>query len=72
VIGFELSEANTLYAEWYGIFSDGLEDEFVISVFNIGIDHYVNNNFVLDWRAGVGLSHDSDDFFTGVGGGYRF
>jgi hypothetical protein len=71
-LGFELSESNTMYAEWYGIFSDGLEDEFVISVFNFGIDHYVTNNFVLDWRAGVGLSDDADDFFTGVGGGWRF
>lgn len=72
VIGFELSESNTMYAEWYGIYSDGLKDEFVISVFNIGVDHYVTDNLVLDWRAGVGLSGDSDDFFTGVGGGYRF
>jgi hypothetical protein len=72
VIGLELTEANTMYAEWYGIFSGGLDDEFVISVFNVGIDHYVTDNLVLDWRAGVGLSDDSDDFFTGVGGGYRF
>lgn len=72
VIGYELSDSNTMYAEWYGIFSDGLEDEFVISVFNVGIDHYVTDNLVLDWRAGVGLSDDSDDFFTGIGGGYRF
>ena len=72
VIGFELSESNTMYVEWYGIWSDGLGDEFGISVFNVGVDHYVTNNLVLDWRAGVGLSDDSDDFFTGVGGGYRF
>lgn len=72
VLGSELSESNTIYFEWYGIFSDGLEDEFVVSVFNIGVDHYVTDNFVLDIRAGVGLSDDSDDFFAGVGGGYRF
>ncbi len=72
VIGIELSEMNTMYAEWYGIFSQGLDDEFVTSVFNIGIDHYVTDNFVLDFRAGVGLSEDADDFFTGVGGGYRY
>jgi hypothetical protein len=72
VIGFELTESNTAYAEWYGIFSDGRKDEFVISVFNVGVDHYVTDNFVLDWRAGIGLSDDADDFFTGVGGGYRF
>ena len=72
VLGFELSECNTMYVEWYGIFSDGLEDEFVISVFNVGIDHYVTDNFVVDVRAGLGLSDDSDDFFAGIGGGYRF
>ena len=72
VLGLELTESNTMYAEWFGIYSDGLEDEFVISVFNIGIDHYVTDDFVLDVRAGVGLSEDADDFFVGVGGGYRY
>jgi hypothetical protein len=72
VVGMELSESNTMYAEWFGIFSDGLEDEFVISVFNMGIDHYLSDDFVIDYRAGIGLSDDADDFFTGVGGGYRF
>ena len=72
VLGLELGEANTIYAEWYGVFSDGLEDEFVVSVFNVGVDHYVTDDFVLDIRVGVGLSDDSDDFFSGIGGGYRF
>ena len=39
---------------------------------NVGVDYYVTNNFVLDVRAGIGLSDDADDFFSGVGGGYRF
>ena len=72
VTGLELSESNTIYTEWFGLFSDGLENEFVVSVFNIGVDHYITDDFVLDFRAGVGLSEDSDDFFVGVGGGYRF
>lgn len=71
-LGLELGEMNSMYAEWYGIFSDGLEEEFSVSVFNIGIDHYINNNFVLDVRVGLGLTEDSDDFFSGVGGGFRF
>lgn len=71
VIGFELTESNTMYVEWYGIFSDGREDEFVVSVLNMGIDHYMTENFVVDVRAGVGLSRDADDFFVGIGGGYR-
>ena len=72
VLGLELTEMNTLYAEWFGVFSDGLDDEFVVSVFNIGIDHYFTNNLVVDFRAGTGMSQDSDDLFVGVGGGYRF
>lgn len=72
VLGFELTESNTGYVEWFGIFSDGRGDEAVVSVFNIGIDHYVTPDLVVDFRVGMGLSEDADDFFTGVGGGYRF
>ena len=72
VLGIELTEQNVMYAEWYGIFSTGLPDEYTISVFNVGIDHYVTNNLVLDIRFGLGLTNDTDDFFTGIGGGYRF
>ena len=72
VLGLELSEQNTMYAEWFGIYSDGLEDEFVLSTFNIGIDHYVSDDFVLDVRAAKGLSEDADDLFFGIGGGIRY
>jgi len=72
VVGFEVSEQNTMYAEWFGLFSDGLTDEYVMSIFNVGIDHYVTENLVLDVRLGTGLTDDSDDFFCGVGGAYRF
>lgn len=69
---FELTENNTLYAECFGLFSHALEDNFAQNYFNIGIDHYITDNFVVDLRIGVGLSPDSDDFFSGIGGGYRF
>jgi hypothetical protein len=72
VVSFELTESSTMYVEWYGIYSDGLADEFVVSVFNMGVDYYLSNNFVVDWRVGRGLSDDADDFFVGAGGGYRF
>jgi hypothetical protein len=72
VVGFELSENSTMYVEWFGIYSHGMEDDIVVNVFNIGVDYYVSNNFVLDVRAGKGLSNDADDFFSGIGGGYRF
>jgi hypothetical protein len=72
VLGLELTEQNTMYVEWFTILSDGLDDEFVVSVINAGVDHYLTDNLVVDIRFGKGLSEDSDDFFTGVGGGYRF
>ena len=71
-IGTELTERVTLYNEWYGLCSDGLEEDYTIAIYNVGADYYVTDNFVLDFRVGMGLTKDSDDFFTGVGGGYRF
>lgn len=71
-LGFELSEINTMYVEWYWLFSQGLADEFAITVFNMGVDHYLTDNLVVDFRAGMGLSADADDFFAGLGGGWRF
>ena len=71
-IGAELTERTTVYAEYFGVFSLGLADEFSINVFNMGVDYYVTDDFVLDWRIGMGLTKDADDLFSGIGGGYRF
>jgi hypothetical protein len=71
-IGTEITERNTAYAEWFGLFSDGLEENFSLGFFNVGFDHYFTDNFLIDFRLGVGLTEDSEDFFAGVGGGARF
>lgn len=71
-LGTELTENMTMYNEVFALFSHALEDNFSIAIYNIGIDYYITNDFVLDFRAGVGLTSDSDDFFSGIGGGYRF
>jgi hypothetical protein len=71
-LGADLTERTTMYAEYFGLFSHALADEFSINVFNVGVDYYVTDDFVVDVRAGVGLSPDADDFFSGIGGGYRF
>ena len=71
-IGTELTQRSTMYNEFFGLFSHALEDDFSIVIYNIGIDYYLSNNFVVDIRAGKGLTSDSDDFFTGIGGGLRF
>jgi hypothetical protein len=71
-LGRDISENNTIYLEWYGLFSHALEDEFSIAYFNVGIDHYFTDNLVVDFRVGMGLTEDSDDLFAGIGGGIRF
>ncbi len=71
-VGTELTERMSMYNELYGIFSYGLEKNYAEAYYNIGVDYYLTDNLVADIRAGVGLTPDSDDFFGGVGGGYRF
>jgi hypothetical protein len=71
-VGGELTERVTMYNEFYGIFSDGLEEDYADVYFNVGLDYYVTNDLVLDVRVGLGVTPDADDFFSGVGGGFRF
>ena len=71
-LGAELTENITLYHEFYGLFSHALQDNFNIVVYNIGVDYFVTDDFVLDLRFGKGLTDDADDFFAGFGGGVRF
>jgi len=70
-LGVELTERTTLYVEWFGLFSYALEDDFGIGVGNLGVDYYVTDDFVVDFRIGIGLTGEADDFFSGIGGGLR-
>jgi len=56
----------------FGIASDGRENDLAVAFYNIGIDYYLSDDIVLDVRAGVGLTSESEDFFIGTGGGVRF
>jgi hypothetical protein len=71
-LGTEITERITVYQEFFGIFSHGLEDDYAEVYFNIGLDLYATKNLLFDVRGGVGLTPDADDFFAGIGGGYRF
>ena len=71
-VGWELMERNTVYAEFFGVFTNGLEDDVSPVLFNVGIDHYITDDLIVDFRIGTGLNQDADDIFTGVGGGCRF
>lgn len=72
-VGRDLTERIHGYAEVFGYFSHGLGTREVNPVFlDIGADYFVTNNFVIDTRFGVGLNDDADDFFCGLGAGWRF
>ncbi len=71
-LGIELTERTALYNEVFGLWSYHLEDNYSNLFYNIGVDYYVTNDFVIDFRVGKGLTPDSDDLFAGFGGGFRF
>ena len=72
-IGTELSERVTAYTEFFGLFTDGFEDDEERPVFfNVGLDYYLSDNVVLDIRAGTGLNGDAEDLFFGMGGAFRY
>ena len=69
--GIELSPVVTFYSEFFAIFTAGRGDDLSLVFYNVGVDYYVSDKFVLDLRAGVGLSEEAEDFFMGVGGGLQ-
>ena len=72
-VGAILTERVTCYAEFFGLFTNNFVDDEDNQVFyNMGADYYLTNDFLIDARAGVGLTSDSADFFCGLGGAFRF
>ena len=72
-LGTELTERCTAYTEFFGLFTDGFEDDEESPVFfNVGLDFYLSDNMVLDVRAGTGVNDDAEDLFFGLGGAFRF
>lgn len=72
-IGYEFSERITGYSEFFGLFTHGYGDNEDNQVYyNMGMDYYFTDDFLIDFRVGTGLTSDSSDFFCGVGGGFRF
>lgn len=72
-IGYEVTERITGYAEFFGLFTHGFGDDEDNQVYyNMGVDYYLTDDFLIDFRVGTGLTKDSNDLFCGVGGGFRF
>ena len=68
---FTLSEKLGAYIEYFGFYPNTERSDAAHSV-NAGLTYLINNNFQVDWRIGMGLNEEADDFFTGVGFAWRF
>jgi Putative MetA-pathway of phenol degradation len=68
---FALSERLGAYVEYFGFYPNTQRSDSAHSL-NGGFTYLVNNNFQLDWRVGIGLNEEADDFFAGVGFVWRY
>jgi hypothetical protein len=63
-----------VYTEWYALTPSGAVDSATgpQPFFDTGMTFKVTPNLQLDGRAGLGLNHHADQFFTGLGLSVRY
>jgi hypothetical protein len=71
-IGYSLSDSWGAFTEWFCIVPDGADTARTQHYMDGGFTYLLSDNIQLDWRAGIGLSQASDDFFLGTGASFRF
>jgi hypothetical protein len=59
------------YLEYYGFYPNA-RDADCAHTLNGGVTFLVHNDFQIDLRVGAGANEEADDFFAGVGFGYRW
>lgn len=72
VIKIPLSEKWKIHAEYFGVFSEGREEESTQHFFSPGVHYLISSNFELGTRVGWGLNEQSPNFFSNIGLGIRF
>ena len=71
-VSFSVTERFGVYQEWFMLAYSGAEDSRPEHYYDGGVTYLITPNFQLDWRAGVGLTEASADFFTGTGFAVRW
>lgn len=66
-VGTMLTDRVGYYAEWFCLVPDGADTAPVEHYIDSGFTYSVNNDLQLDFRIGIGLNEDSDDYFVGTG-----
>lgn len=67
----EMGEATSVFGEYYTNFP-AADEEDAEHVLQAGILHRLNSNTQLDFRIGIGLNEQADDFLIGIGITHRF
>jgi hypothetical protein len=72
VLKVEVAERWNAHVEYFGIFTDGRDEELSQSYVSPGIHYLVTPDFEAGVRVGWGLGGDAANFFSNVGVGVRF
>jgi hypothetical protein len=72
VLRIPITEQWSVHVEYFGIFSQGAEQDFSRSFFSPGTHYLIMPNLELGVRVGWGLTPDAPRFFSNVGIGWRF
>ncbi len=72
VLKIPIGESWKAHVEYFGIFTDGREQEGTQHFFSPGIHYLVTRDLEIGVRVGWGLNERSPNFFSNVGAGFRF
>jgi hypothetical protein len=72
VLKVPLGQRWSVHGEYFGLFSSGKQEEFVLQYFSPGVHFLVTPNLEVGTRIGFGLTEQSARFFSNVGVGWRF
>jgi len=59
------------FVEYFGLYPNAEHADCAHSL-DGGLTYLINDNLQVDWRVGLGINEEADDFFTGVGFAWRF
>ncbi|MCR9294817.1 MAG: transporter [bacterium] len=72
VLKRSFGERTEAHMEYFGIFSDGSEQELVRHFISPGIHYLLTPDFEVGTRVGWGLNEQSANFFSNIGIGFRY
>lgn len=72
VLRYSVSDVLQIHAEYFGVYTQGLEHDTTRAFLSPGGRYLITPNFEYGLRLGWGISYDSANFFVNTGFGWRF